>query len=712
MKVGIIRYPGSNCDFDALNFFPNSFFIWHKQHYVDGLLDDVSLIVLPGGFAFGDRNYEKATNVYTISPGTLALNSNVSSVIKKAHEMKIPILGICNGFQILTQMGLLPGKLTINENKQFNCKKVLCDFKFKNVETRVNLYIANSYGNYQLNLNETIGEDQIFLKYTETNELGSFENIAGICNSDFNVFGMMPHPERNPDEFKYTLMKMLYSSRNDTMLDTMIDFQKNIEILMKSEHISYKSTKKYLKQLHTQEPWVIQGPGENAGIIELDNDYCLALRIESHNHPTFIDPFEGASTGVGGIIRDIIAMGARPIGLLDFLRFGTDKHSDYLLTEAIKGISYYGNTIGIPNLGGSLYKHECYNTNPLVNVACLGILKKDEIIYGNALNAGSLLIYVGSKTGNEGIHGASMASKEFNDIDVDSMKSNVQKSDPFLEKLLLEACVEMAQLKLAEGMQDMGAGGLLCASYELISRGIEKTGKNMGCIVNIDKVPTKYNMDPCDIMISESQERMLVVCRPENKDTLVELFNKWDLESSVIGLTNSTGKYQVINKDMNILYSTNMNTFSEVTEHWVENSMSVRHNNCEELEKVKNMDMWKIYDNSVGNRTLKGPNEPGQYSIINIEEANTQLLITWGSTFDDCLHYTKKLNAKPLCMVNCMNYGHPNKSMGNFADFIRNVSQQCKENNIPMVGGNVSLYNETNNKSIMPSPVLLTVSKL
>ena len=208
---------------------------------------------------------------------------------------------------------------------------------------------------------------------------------------------------------------------------------------MHSEHISYKSTRKYLKQLHTKEPWVIQGPGENAGIVDIGAGYSIAIRIESHNHPTFIDPFEGAATGVGGILRDIFTMGARPIAILDFLRFGTDEHSQKLLKGAIDGISYYGNCIGVPNVGGDWFIGETYNKNPLVNVGCLGIVKNDNIIYGNATEENQQLIYVGSKTGNEGIGGAAMASAVFgSNMNMEKMKSNVQKSDPFLEKLLLE----------------------------------------------------------------------------------------------------------------------------------------------------------------------------------------------------------------------------------------------------------------------------------
>ena len=228
----------------------------------------------------------------------------------------------------------------------------------------------------------------------------------------------MPHPERNNLDFKNTLFQMLFYEEQMIEPNYQMIFDKSIKELMFSEHISYKTTKKYLRNLHTKEPWVVQGPGENAGIVDIGKssdgiEYCIAIRIESHNHPTFIDPFEGAATGVGGILRDIFTMGARPIGILDFLRFGVDTNSNQLLNKAIQGISYYGNCIGVPNIGGDLYLHPSYNTNPLVNVGCLGILKKENIIYGNVKNNNNYLIYVGSKTGNEGINGAAITANTF-----------------------------------------------------------------------------------------------------------------------------------------------------------------------------------------------------------------------------------------------------------------------------------------------------------
>ena len=254
---------------------------------------------------------------------------------------------------------------------------------------------------------------------------------------------------------------------------------------MWNEHCSYKSSRTHLKKLPTKGKQVIQGPGENAGVIDIGDDDAIVFKIESHNHPSFIEPYQGAATGVGGIIRDIFTMGARPIALLDFLRFGHDDHSQGLLKEAVRGIAGYGNCIGIANVGGDCYLEDTYSKNPLVNVACLGIVKKDNIIYGNVREEGDLLIYVGSRTGNDGINGAAMASEEFSsDSNMEELKSNIQKGDAFLEKLLLEACLEIVSEGLLQGMQDMGAGGLLCSSVEVVQRGRNKFGNNFMLFIN------------------------------------------------------------------------------------------------------------------------------------------------------------------------------------------------------------------------------------
>ena len=696
MKIGIIRYPGSNCDFDTLRYFKNSVFIWHKET----VLPDIDLLIIPGGFAFGDRYYEKATESYIISPGQMAIESPVTKVIQEAIAKKILILGICNGFQILTKLNLLPGKLCKNKSKKFECREIICSLHFSpDEEYKQSLYIANSYGRYEIDevgREELYRNEQIFLTYQDYDN-GSISHIGGVCNREQTIFGMMPHPERNVNvmfqEHFYNFFYNLY-------------FKRKIDALMASEHISYKSTKKYLSTMFTEAPWVIQGPGENAGIVDIGGGYCIALRMESHNHPIFIDPYEGAATGVGGILRDIFTMGARPIAILDFLRFGNDEKSNDLIDETVRGISDYGNCIGVPNVGGEFYRDDSYNLNPLLNVACLGIVQKDKIIYGNVKQEGDLLIYVGSKTGNEGVGGAAMASQEFKG-DTTKLQHNIQKSDPFLEKLLLEACCEISELELVVGMQDMGAGGLLCASMEVVSRGVQKTGKQLGCVVNLEKVPIKYEMDFCNILISESQERMLIVCKESNTSKIFDVFKKWDLEYAVVGIVNDTGMYEVRHNEK-ILYRESLHKYDGIQESWAETSFPEQTKST----LVKDMEKWKIYDSSIGCRTINGPHHSGSYAILDIFEIGKEIILTWGETFQECYDPMIALYGKPLCIINCLNFGHPKDSMGAFAETVKQLNIMCKQYQVPIVGGNVSLYNSTNNVSIKPTPILVMMGLL
>tara|TARA_B100000902_G_scaffold397882_1_gene462955 strand:+ start:3602 stop:5713 length:2112 start_codon:yes stop_codon:yes gene_type:complete len=698
-------------------YFYDSIYIWHKE---DVLKYDIDLLVLPGGFAFGDRFYKNATSEYVIQPGKMAVESPVKNIIFWAVKAKIPILGVCNGFQILIQLGLLPGRLELNLDKKFTCKKV----KFlpgnilkKYVNDNWNMQVANSYGKYTIesDIAEYLEKNnQIFLKYDDTEyNNGSINNIAGICSADRLIFGMMPHPERTFDKSIQTFFSELTTTKNKLVYN---EYHNKIFSLMNSEHISYKSTRKYLKNLYTEGSHVVQGPGENAGIIDIGDDYCLALRIESHNHPIFIDPYQGAATGVGGILRDIFTMGARPIAIFDFLRFGTDTNSDMLLKHTIKGIADYGNCFGVANMGGDLQRSEIYNKNPLLNVGCIGIVKKEKIIYANVKNEDSYLVYVGSKTGSDGVNGACMASNEFtSNIDISSMKDNIQKGDPFLERLLLEACSELADMQIIDGMQDLGAGGLLCSSLELIQRGRDKYGKNFGCDIYIDKIPIKYNMDNVDKLISESQERMLLVVKRENLVKVMEIFNKWDLESSIVGIVNLVGKYRVVTPynavsgGGEIIYEEAITNFIDITQDWKENCLPPTEY---KIEKIKNKILWEQYDTTIGGRTIKGPQVPGAYSIIDIYENNKKVLVTWGKNIDECLYKVKYFNANPKAVVNCLNFGNPRDTMGDFSYTVNKLAEDCKKYNIPVVGGNVSLYNATDNKSIPPTPILLMVSLL
>ena len=701
MKVGIIRYPGSNCDNDTLRFFKNSFYISHLEKK----LPQIDLLVIPGGFAFGDRVYENATGTYKISPGEKAKNCPVTHLIYEAQKRKVPIFGICNGFQILIQLGLLPGRLVKNNNGNFISKNVDLYFKtdlFGNSELsdkKFSVPVAHAFGNYKISLeeyNEMKVNSQIFMSY-DSNVNGSFENIAGVCDKDHLIYGIMPHLERSHEKEVFQKVFEKIFTREDKL-------RRSIENVMNSEHVSYKSTSKYLKKIFTKGDHVVQGPGENAGIIELGEDYCLALRIESHNHPTFIDPYQGSQTGVGGILRDIFTMGARPIAILDFLRFGNDDRSERLIKETIRGISDYGNCIGVANVGGDFIRDDTYNLNPLLNVACLGLVKKENIVYGHALEEGLLLIYVGARTGMEGVGGADMASRSFGS-NVSDLRDNVQTGDPFLERLLLEACCEISERKLAHGMQDMGAAGMLCASMEVVKRGREKSGKDLGCEVYIDKVPLKTRMETSDILLSETQERMMIVATEENSKSISEIFNKWDLEYSVVGKVTNTGEYTVLRDGLKE-YSERYEDFPDPKLEW---QLNYPERKFSKSKKIKNTKLWEIYDSTIGGRTLKGPLEKESYSILDIYEIGKKLLITWGSDFEDCNLKMKEFNVKPLCAVNCLNFGHPSDSMGNFKNIVEKMSKDCEKHGVPIVGGNVSLYNSTNGYSIKPTVVMMTV---
>src|SRR3954467_12668650 len=347
-----------------------------------------------------------------------------------------------------------------------------------------------------------------------------------------------------PDEFEK--IKQLLGGREPTMTEL------GIFSVMWSEHCSYKSSRVHLKRLPTRSKLVVQGPGENAGIIDIGEGWACAFKIESHNHPSFIEPFQGAATGVGGILRDIFTMGARPIAVMDSLRFGpitkragTDDatlHKNHSVLEGVvSGIAHYGNCFGVPNLGGETKFEDCYSQNPLVNAFALGIVRRDEIFYAKAAGVGNPVIYVGSKTGRDGIHGATMASEEFSEQS-EQKRPNVQVGDPFLEKLLLEACVEAMQTGAVVGIQDMGAAGLTCSTCEMGARG------NVGVEIELDLVPQRETgMTPYEVMLSESQERMLLVAEKGREEEVFAVFRKWGLDAATVGTVTDTGKLIVRN---------------------------------------------------------------------------------------------------------------------------------------------------------------------
>ena len=512
---------------------------------------------------------------------------------------------------------------------------------------------------------------------------------------------------------------------------------------MFSEHCSYKSSKKWLKTLPTSGDHVIQGPGENAGIIDIGDDQAIVFKIESHNHPSFIDPYQGAATGVGGILRDVFTMGARPIALMNVLRFGDINHSltNHLLRGVVEGIGGYGNCIGIPTVGGETNFNKSYNSNILVNAMATGVVNKNKIFYSAASGIGNPVIYVGAKTGRDGIHGATMASAEFSD-DTDSQKPTVQVGDPFTGKLLLEACLELMKTELILSIQDMGAAGLTSSSVEMASKG------NVGIEIDLDEIPLREtNMSSYEIMLSESQERMLMILKKGAEEDAKKIFKKWDLDFAVIG--KIIGPKKIILKkentiDCNLPLDFLVNESPELDrEYEIKNSkVNLSNNKIFNNKSIKTVTykiignenfaskkwIYEQYDSSVMGDTISIGNK-SDASIIKIHgsekghfkgkavaistDCNSKYIlnnpIEGGKiTVAEAARNLVVSGAKPLAITNNLNFGNPEKKeiMGQIVGSIKGIKEACEQLNTPVVSGNVSLYNETNGKSILPTPVI------
>jgi phosphoribosylformylglycinamidine synthase II len=511
---------------------------------------------------------------------------------------------------------------------------------------------------------------------------------------------------------------------------------------MWSEHCSYKSSKFYLKQLPTQGANVVQGPGENAGIIDIGDGQVIVFKIESHNHPSFIEPFQGAATGVGGILRDIFTMGARPIAILDSLRFGplTSPKNRAIMDGVISGISSYGNSIGVPTVGGEVYFNDCYTLNPLVNVFCLGLADKDKVFYAKTGSAGNAVLYVGSKTGRDGIHGATMASAEFGK-ETEHKRPNVQVGDPFKEKLLLEACLEVMAKDLIVGIQDMGAAGLTCSTAEMPAK------SGTGIEIDLDKVPQREEgMSPYEILLSESQERMLIVALPEKVKDVREVFAKWDLDAVEIGQIIDGGKMRVrfhgeIVVDVPVsavvdLCPVYQRPVGRRTEH--ASRPSPGHRMPEDCGRVL-LDLlasptiadkeWVFsqYDHMVQTNTTLLPGADA--AVLRIKDTNKALAVTLDGNslyaqldprtggsiaVAEACRNLACVGARPVGVTNCMNFGNPEKPevMRQFKEVVEGMSEACRAFGIPVTGGNVSFYNDTEGASIQPTPVLGIVGLL
>lgn len=510
---------------------------------------------------------------------------------------------------------------------------------------------------------------------------------------------------------------------------------------MWSEHCSYKSSKKYLTGFPTKAPWVIQGPGENAGVIDIGGDMAAVFKMESHNHPSYIEPFQGAATGVGGILRDIFTMGAKPVANLNSLRFGnikTNKYQKHLLKGVASGIAHYGNCTGIPTIGGETTFDDSFDRNILVNAFCLGIVKKDEIFYAKASGVGNLIIYAGSKTGRDGLGGAVMASDSFNDENK-SLRPTVQVGDPFVGKLLMEACLELFKKDYIVGIQDMGAAGLTSSSFEMAGR------SQSGMKLFLDQVPMREEgMTPYDLMLSESQERMLICAKKGFEDKVIEIFTSRGLDAAVVGEVTNTKKMELFWYD-ELVGELPIEPLSEDAP--VLDRPTKRPNYLDEIKNIKThfsipkkeaflklfsdenvVDKGYIYtqfDSTVGTNSVKKPGYLGA-NILRVKENG--VMLSMGLDCNPKMNFVnpkvgaslavatsgRKVamsGAKPLAITDCLNYANPENPeiMWQFMMGCEGIKDACKELNTPVVSGNVSLYNDSDGINIHPTPAIVCV---
>ena len=564
---------------------------------------------------------------------------------------------------------------------------------------------------------------------------------------------------------EYEKIKQLLVGREPTFTEL------GIFSVMWSEHCSYKSSRVHLKRLPTRSKRVLQGPGENAGIIDVGDGWACAFKIESHNHPSFIEPFQGATTGVGGILRDIFTMGARPVAVMDSLRFGPIKvhgapdalvrgnggqtkasaptqaevHRNHSILEGVvSGIASYGNCFGVPNLGGETKFEPCYSGNPLVNAFALGLVRKDQIFYARAAGAGNPVIYVGAKTGRDGIHGATMASEEFSEAS-EAKRPNVQVGDPFLEKLLLEACLEAMQTGAIVGIQDMGAAGLTCSTCEMGGRG------KVGIEIELDRVPQRETgMTPYEIMLSESQERMLLVAQKGREQEVFRVFEKWGLDSVEVGKVTTDNKLrvlqhgQVVAEIPNPALTDDAPVYQRPLARWEpavprEIPEPIRLGGVSDFTATLKQLLaspgicskrwvWQQYDHMVQTNTVEAPGA-ADAGVIRIKGSQRGLAMSLDGNGRWCyldprlgaMHAVAEsarkvacAGATPVGATNCLNFGNPEKPhiMWQFSQTIDGMTKACEELEIPITGGNVSFYNETLGEGIYPTPVLGVVGVL
>ena len=505
--------------------------------------------------------------------------------------------------------------------------------------------------------------------------------------------------------------------------------------VMWSEHCSYKSSRVWLRTLPTTAPWVIHGPGENAGVVDIGEGLAAIFKMESHNHPSFIEPYQGAATGVGGIMRDVFTMGARPVANLNALRFGDPAHprTKRIVDGVVRGIGGYGNCVGVPTVGGEVDFHAAYDGNPLVNAMCVGIARQDRIFLSAAAGIGNQVVYVGSKTGRDGIHGATMASTEFA-ADSEDKRPTVQVGDPFTEKLLIEACLELMATDAIVAIQDMGAAGLTSSSVEMAGKG------GVGLALDLDAVPQREaGMSAYEMMLSESQERMLIVLHPGREALARAIFDKWELDFAVIGHLTDTGRIVVthqgrVEADIPLaplaeqapLYrrptveTPKRALLGEIADPVGLMAALTTLVACPDL--CSRAWVWDQYDSTIGGQTVKRPGA-ADAAIVRIEGSRRALALTTDCTPRYCLadpeagaaqavaeawRNITATGARPLAVTDNLNFGNPRKPeiMGQFAACIRGMAAACLALDFPVVSGNVSLYNETEGVGILPTPAI------
>ncbi|CAI8002666.1 Phosphoribosylformylglycinamidine synthase subunit PurL [Geodia barretti] len=507
--------------------------------------------------------------------------------------------------------------------------------------------------------------------------------------------------------------------------------------VMWSEHCSYKSSKLHLKRLPTQGPQVLQGPGENAGIVDIGDGYAVAFKIESHNHPSFVEPYQGAATGVGGILRDIFTMGARPIAAMNSLRFGPpdQPRNRRIMEGVVAGIAGYGNCFGVPTVGGEVVFGECYSQNPLVNAFALGLFRKDRIFYGKAVGIGNPVLYVGSKTGRDGIHGATMASAEFDEAS-ESKRPNVQVGDPFLEKLLLEACLESMKTGAVVGIQDMGAAGLTCSTCEMGGRA------DTGIEIDLAKVPQReQGMTPYEIMLSESQERMLLVAERGREEEILRIFRKWEIDAVTIGKVTRDGMLRILDRGKKVAEIPNRALTDEAPVYRrpvaapappspepapPSGSLSLDWGKVLECflgsPNLSSREwVYRQYDHMVRTNTVQAPGADA--AVVRVKNTRKALAMSLDgngrycrqdprvgaqlSVAESCRNLVCA-GARPLAATNCLNLGNPEKPeiMWQVTQVVEGIAEACRALETPITGGNVSLYNETLGEGIDPTPVI------